>query len=407
MKFMIKRELYMSRIRPFIGSDLIKVMTGIRRCGKSVMLELIKQELIESGIDPAQLISINFEDMNYSHLQTAQALHDEITRRVAEVKGKAYLFFDEIQEVTDWEKYVNSFRVSLDCDIYITGSNAKLLSGELATYLGGRYVEFTIYPFSFREFMELYRPVVPNASIQKCFQKYLLLGGMPYLANLRYTDAPSKQYLQDLFNSVQLKDIVKRNKIRDVDLLERIISYVMANMGTTFSANSLAKFLKNERRATAPETILNYIKYCCEAYLFYQVKREDIQGKQVLASNEKYYIADHGIREAVFGGNTRDINLVLENIVYLELLRRGYEITVGRAGDKEIDFVCNRHGKKLYVQVAYLLASEETVNREFGVYDSIRDNFPKYVVSLDEFDMSRNGIKHQNIRDFLLAEEWN
>lgn len=404
---MIKRELYMSRIRPFIGSDLIKVMTGIRRCGKSVMLELIKQELIESGIDSAQLISINFEDMNYSHLQTAQALHDEITKRVAEVEGKAYLFFDEIQEVTNWEKCINSFRVSLDCDIYITGSNAKLLSGELATYLGGRYVEFTIYPFSFREFIELYRPVVPNASIQKSFQKYLLLGGMPYLANLRYADAPSKQYLQDLFNSVQLKDIVKRNKIRDVDLLERIISYVMANMGTTFSANSLAKFLKNERRATAPETILNYIKYCCEAYLFYQVKREDIQGKQVLASNEKYYIADHGIREAVFGGNTRDINLVLENIVYLELLRRGYEITVGRAGDKEIDFACNRHGKKLYVQVAYLLASEETVNREFGVYDSIRDNFPKYVVSLDEFDMSRNGIKHQNIRDFLLAEEWN
>ena len=407
MKFMIKRELYMSRIRPFIGSDLIKVMTGIRRCGKSVMLELIKQELIESGIDSAQLIFINFEDMNYSHLQTAQALHDEITKRVAEVKGKAYLFFDEIQEVTNWEKCINSFRVSLDCDIYITGSNAKLLSGELATYLGGRYVEFIIYPFSFREFIELYRPVVPNASIQKSFQKYLLLGGMPYLANLRYADAPSKQYLQDLFNSVQLKDIVKRNKIRDVDLLERIISYVMANMGTTFSANSLAKFLKNEYRTTAPETILNYIKYCCEAYLFYQVKREDIQGKQVLASNEKYYIADHGIREAVFGGNTRDINLVLENIVYLELLRRGYEITVGRAGDKEIDFVCNRHGKKLYVQVAYLLASEETVNREFGVYDSIRDNFPKYVVSLDEFDMSRNGIKHQNIRDFLLAEEWN
>ncbi len=404
---MIKRELYMSRIRPFIGSDLIKVMTGIRRCGKSVMLELIKQELIESGINPAQLISTNFEDMNYSHLQTAQALHDEITKRVAEVKGKAYLFFDEIQEVTNWEKCINSFRVSLDCDIYITGSNAKLLSGELATYLGGRYVEFIIYPFSFREFIELYHPVVPNASIQKSFQKYLLLGGMPYLANLRYADAPSKQYLQDLFNSVQLKDIVKRNKIRDVDLLERIISYVMANMGTTFSANSLAKFLKNERRTTAPETILNYIKYCCEAYLFYQVKREDIQGKQVLASNEKYYIADHGIREAVFGGNTRDINLVLENIVYLELLRRGYEITVGRAGDKEIDFVCNRHGEKLYVQVAYLLASEETVNREFGVYDSIHDNFPKYVVSLDEFDMSRNGIKHQNIRDFLLAEEWN
>ena len=404
---MIKRELYMSRIRPFIGTELIKVMTGIRRCGKSVMLELIKQEIIESGVDPAQFISINFEDMRYAHLLTAQALHDEITRRAAEIDGKVYLFFDEIQEVKDWEKCVNSFRVALDCDIYITGSNARLLSGELATYLGGRYVEFVIYPFSFGEFIELYRAIAPDEPIQKCFQKYLLTGGMPYLANIGYADEPSKQYLHDLFNSVQLKDIVKRNKIRDVDLLERIIAYVMANVGNTFSATSLAKFLKNEQRTVAPETILNYIKYCCDAYLFYQVKREDLQGKQILASNEKYYIADHGIREAVFGGNMKDMNLTLENIVYLELLRRGYEVTVGRTGDREIDFVCSKRGEKLYVQVAYLLASDETIQREFGVYDNIRDNFPKYVVSLDEFDMSRNGIKHCNIRDFLLAREWN
>lgn len=404
---MIKREMYMSRIRPFIGSELIKVMTGIRRCGKSVMLELIKQELMESGVDPSRFISINFEDMGYAHLQTAQTLHDEITRRAHEISGKVYLFFDEIQEVKDWEKCVNSFRVTLDCDIYITGSNAKLLSGELATYLAGRYVEFVIYPFSFAEFIDLYRPTAPNDPIQKCFQKYLLSGGMPYLANIHYADEPSRQYLHDLFNSVQLKDIVKRNKIRDVDLLERIIAYVMANVGNTFSATSLAKYLKNEQRTVAPETILNYIKYCCDAYLFYQVKREDLQGKQILASNEKYYIADHGIREAVFGGNTKDINLILENIVYLELLRRGYEITVGRSGDKEIDFVCNKRGEKLYVQVAYLLASEETIAREFGSYDNVRDNFPKYVVSLDEFDMSRNGIKHRNIRDFLLLEEWN
>ena len=404
---MIKRELYMSRIRPFIGTELIKVMTGIRRCGKSVMLELIKQELIESGVNPAQFISINFEDMGYAHLQTAAALHEEITKRAEEIGGKVYLFFDEIQEVKDWEKCVNSLRVKLDCDIYITGSNAKLLSGELATYLGGRYVEFVIYPFSFAEFMELYQPSAPDEPVQKCFQKYLLSGGMPYLANIGYADAPSKQYLHDLFNSVQLKDIVKRNKIRDVDLLERIIAYVMANVGNTFSASSLAKFLKNEQRIVAPETILNYIKYCCNAYLFYQVKREDLQGKQILASNEKYYIADHGIREAVFGGNTRDINLILENIVYLELLRRGYEVTVGRTGDKEIDFVCDKRGEKLYAQVAYLLASEETVSREFGAYDNIRDNFPKYIVSMDEFDMSRNGIKHRNIRDFLLMDEWN
>lgn len=404
---MIKREMYMSRIRPFIGTELIKVMTGIRRSGKSVMLELIKQELIESGVNPAQFIAINFEDMNYAHLQTAKALHDEITKRAAAIDGKVYLFFDEIQEVKDWEKCINSFRVSLNCDIYITGSNAKLLSGELATYLGGRYVEFIIYPFSFAEFIELYKTVTPDETIPKCFQKYLLAGGMPYLANIRYADEPSRQYLHDLFNSVQLKDIVKRNKIRDVDLLERIIAYVMANVGNTFSAASLAKFLKSEQRTVAPETILNYIKYCCDAYLFYQVKREDLQGKQILASNEKYYIADHGIREAVLGGNMKEINLTLENIVYLELLRRGYEVTVGRYGNKEIDFVCHKRDEKLYVQVTYLLASDETIQREFGAYDNIRDNFPKYVVSLDEFDMSRNGIKHRNIRDFLLAEEWN
>lgn len=381
-------------------------MTGIRRCGKSVMLELIKQELVESGINPSQFISINFEDMRYDHLHTAKVLHEEITKRASQIEGRAYLFFDEIQEVTDWEKCINSFRVGLNCDIYITGSNAKLLSGELATYLGGRYVEFIIYPFSFAEFLELYRPIAPEASIQNCFQKYLVSGGMPYLANIRYETEPSRQYLTDLFNSVQLKDIVKRNKIRDVDLLERIIAYVMTNIGTTFSATSLVKFFKNEQRTVSAETILNYIRYCCDAYLFYQVKREDLPGKQILSSNEKYYIADHGIREAVFGGNTQSIQLILENIVYMELLRRGYSVTIGRVGDKEIDFVCTRQADKIYIQVTYLLASDETISREFGVYDNIRDNYSKYVVSLDEFDMSRNGIKHRNIRDFLLMEEW-
>lgn len=403
---MIKRELYMSRIRPFIGSDLIKVITGIRRSGKSVMMELIKKEIINSGVNPSQFISINFENLCYSHLQTARALHDEITARAESIDGKVYLFFDEIQEVKEWEKCINSLRISLDCDIYISGSNAKLLSSELSTYLGGRYVEFIIYPFSFAEFSELYYLSAPDEIMQNVFQKYLLSGGMPYLANLRFAEEPSKQYLQDLFTSVQLKDIVRRNKIRDVDLLERIIAYVMSNVGTTFSATSLTKFLKSEKRTVAPETILNYIKYCCDAYLIYQVKREDLQGKQILASNEKYYIADHGIREAVFGGNTKDINLILENIVYMELLRRGYKITVGKYGNKEIDFVCRKGGEKLYVQVAYLLASEETIEREFGAFYSIRDNFPKFVVSLDEFDFSRNGIIHKNIRDFLLMKDW-
>ena len=404
---MIKREMYLKRIRPFINTDLIKVMTGIRRCGKSVMLELIKDELKKNGIDASQFLSFNFEDMRNSHLCTAQALHDEVLLRTQNLSGKIYLFFDEIQEVEHWEKCINSFRLELNCDIYITGSNAKLLSGELATVLGGRYVEFTIYPFSFSEFRELYLSVFPESSAPAVFQKYLLLGGMPYLSNLRFMEAPSRQYLMDIYHSVVLTDVVKRNKIRDVDMLSRIVAYVMENIGTTFSSSSIVKFLKNEKRKVSPETVLNYISYCTSAYLFYQVKRQDLQGKQILATNEKYYMADHGLREAVFGGNMKDINLILENIIFMELLRRGYSVTVGKAGTKEIDFVCQLQDQKLYIQVTYLLASEETIQREFGVYNSIRDNFPKYVVSMDEIDMSQNGIKHKNIREFLMMDEWN
>lgn len=403
---MIKREAYMSRIRPFIGSDLVKVLTGIRRCGKSVMLELIQEEIISSGVDPSQFISINFENMSNASLCTAQTLHDEIICRAAQISGKVYLFFDEIQEVQDWETCINSFRVELDCDIYITGSNAKLLSGELATYLAGRYVEFVIYPFSFDEFIQLYRTIFPEADVRTCFNRYLTAGGMPYLANLRYEETACRQYLQDLFNSVELKDIVQRNKVRDVDMLERIIAYVTANIGTTFSSTAISKYLKSEGRSVSPETVLGYLKACTDAFLFYQVKRQDLRGKKILTVNEKYYVADHGVREAVFGGNQRDINLVLENIVYLELLRRGYVVTVGKIGDKEIDFICESQGNRLYIQVAYLLASEETIQREFGVYERVRDNYPKYVLTLDEFDMSRDGIKHRNIRDFLLEKEW-
>ena len=396
----------MKRIRAFMGNDLVKVLTGIRRCGKSVMLDLIKEELLASGVESSQIVSINFENMSNAHLCTAATLHDEILRRASEIRGKVYLFFDEIQEVEAWEKCINSFRVELDCDIYITGSNARLLSGELATYLAGRYVEFVIYPFSFAEFIELYHTVCPDADIRQCFNKYLTAGGMPYLSNLRYDDAASRQYLRDLFNSVELKDIVKRGNIRDVDMLERIVAYITSNIGTTFSATSISKYLKNEGRSISPETVLNYIRACMDAFLFYQVKRQDLQGKKILTVNEKYYVADHGVREAVFGGNRKDINLVLENIVYMELLRRGYTVTIGKAGDQEIDFVCEDQGNKLYVQVAYLLASEDTIQREFGVYSRIRDNFPKYVVTLDEFDMSRDGIRHRNIRDFLLEQKW-
>lgn len=400
---MITREAYMKKIRPFINSDLVKVLTGIRRSGKSVMLELIKQELLKQGINKTQFISFNFENMSFAHLHAAQALHKEIIKLSKNITGKIYLFFDEIQEVQDWEKCINSLRIELDCDIYLTGSNAKLLSGELATYLAGRYVEFIIYPFSFTEFCELYNTIYPKTPANECFKKYLHFGGMPYLAALKYNESACKQYLQDVYNSVELKDIVKRNNIRDVDMLERILIYITANIGNIFSANVISKYLKSEGRSIAAETIINYIKACTDAFLFYQVKRQDVQGKKLLAVNEKYYVADHGIREAVFGGNMKDINLVLENIVYMELLRRGYKVFIGKLDTKEIDFICEKQGEKIYIQVTYLLAAEETIEREFGVYRNVNDNYPKYVLSLDEFDMSRDGIIHKNIRDFLLG----
>lgn len=401
---MISREIYMKRIRPFINTELIKVFTGIRRSGKSVMLELVKNELKKSGVSDRNFLCINFEQFSNSELLDAKILHKRIVEFQKSADGKIYLFFDEIQEVDGWEKCINSCRVDFDCDIYITGSNAKLLSGELATYLAGRYVEFVIYPFSFAEFLEMNRQ--KNSQIDKsaCFMTFLKTGGMPFLANFLGDDSAKNQYLMDIYNSVVLKDVVKRNNIRDVDTLERIIAYAFSNIGHIFSATSLSKYFKSEKRNISHDTILNYLKFCADAFLIYKISRYDLEGKKVLTVNEKYYCADHGLRKAVFGKNTQNIDQILENIVCLELLRRNFKVFVGKKDESEIDFIAERNGVKIYVQVAYLLASEETVRREFSVYDSIKDNFPKYVVSMDEFDFSRNGIIHRNIRDFLLGE---
>lgn len=401
---MISREIYMKRIRPFINTELIKVFTGIRRSGKSVMLELVKNELKKSGVSDKNFLCINFEQFSNSELLDAKILHKRIVEFQKSADGKIYLFFDEIQEVDGWEKCINSCRVDFDCDIYITGSNAKLLSGELATYLAGRYIEFVIYPFSFAEFLEMNRQ--KNSQIDKsaCFTAFLKTGGMPFLANFFGDDSAKNQYLMDIYNSVVLKDVVKRNNIRDVDTLERIIAYAFSNIGHIFSATSLSKYFKSEKRNISHDTILNYLKFCADAFLIYKISRYDLEGKKVLTVNEKYYCADHGLREAVFGKNTQNIDQILENIVCLELLRRNFKVFVGKKDESEIDFIAERNGVKIYVQLAYLLASEETVRREFSVYDSIKDNFPKYVVSMDEFDFSRNGIIHRNIRDFLLGE---
>ena len=401
---MIKREIYMQRIRPFMNTDLIKVFTGIRRAGKSVMLELVKNELKESGISEENFLCINFEQFSNSQYLDVQSLYKKIVDFQKNTKGKIYLFFDEIQEVTGWEKCINSCRIDFDCDIYITGSNAKLLSGELATYLAGRYVEFVIYPFSFAEFFEMNLLKNPNVDKSTCFMQFLKTGGMPFLSNFPDDDSAKSQYLIDIYNSVVLKDVVKRNNIRDVDTLERIVAYAFSNIGHIFSATSLSKYFKSENRKISHDTILNYLKFCSDAFLFYKINRYDLEGKKIVTVNEKYYCADHGLREALFGKNIQNIDQVLENIVCLELLRRNYKVYVGKKGDLEIDFIAEKQGKKIYVQVAYLLANEETIRREFSVYNSVKDSYPKYVVSMDDLDFSQNGIIHKNIKDFLLME---
>ena len=402
---MTKRELYIEKIKPFINKDIIKVLTGIRRSGKSVMLKLIMEELKQNKIDEKQFININFENLINRELTTADKLHEYILKKASEIKKKCYIFLDEIQEVKDWEKCINSLRVNdgYDFDIYITGSNAKLLSGELSTYLAGRYVEFVIYPFSFKEFLETLKSIQQDVSTREAFQKYVKFGGMPFLYNLAFEEEASLQYLKDIYSSIILKDITQRNKIRDTDLLERVISYLIMNVGNNFSATSISKFFKSENRKVSVETILNYIKAAEESFLIYKVSRDDLIGKKVLNVNEKYYIADHGMREAILGSNQRDINQIFENIIYLELLRKGYNVRVGKVDNLEVDFVCTKGNEKIYVQVAYLLASAETIEREFTSLEKIDDNYPKYVISMDEFDMSRNGIKHINIIEFLIS----
>ena len=402
---MTKRELYIEKIKPFIDKDIIKVLTGIRRSGKSVMLKLIMEELKQNKIDEKQFININFENLINIELTTADKLHEYILKKASEIKKKCYIFLDEIQEVKDWEKCINSLRVNeeYDFDIYITGSNAKLLSGELSTYLAGRYVEFVIYPFSFKEFLETLKSIQQDVSTREAFQKYVKFGGMPFLYNLAFEEEASLQYLKDIYSSIILKDITQRNKIRDTDLLERVISYLIMNVGNNFSATSISKFFKSENRKVSVETILNYIKAAEESFLIYKVSRDDLVGKKVLNVNEKYYIADHGMREAILGSNQRDINQIFENIIYLELLRKGYNVRVGKVDNLEVDFVCTKGNEKIYVQVAYLLASAETIEREFTSLEKIDDNYPKYIISMDEFDMSRNGIIYINIIDFLMS----
>lgn len=400
----IIRSVYFEKIKPFIDTPVVKVITGIRRCGKSVMLSQIKDFLVQQGIQENQILSLNFESFTDERVKSFESV-TKCVKKCAENSGnkKLYLFFDEIQELNGWEKLINSYLVDFNSDIYITGSNAKLLSGELATYLAGRYVEIQMFPFSFSESFEALRISNPGISQDDAFFFYLKAGGYPFLYNFNLSEIQQKQYLDDIFNSIILKDISNRNKIRDISLLKSLITFFVSNVGNTFSSSSLVKYLKNERRSVSTETVYNYLEYCREACLFHLVQRENIARKALLQTQEKIYIADHGIRQALFLSNQKDINQVLENIVYIELLRRGYAVTVVKSGNQEIDFCARKDSRMEYYQVSYLLASEETVSREFSAFNSLKDNYPKFVLSMDKLDFSQDGIIHKNIIDWLLG----
>ena len=400
----IIRSVYFEKIKPFIDTPVVKVITGIRRCGKSVMLSQIKDFLVQQGIQENQILSLNFESFTDERVKSFESVTESV-KKCAENSGnkKLYLFFDEIQELKGWEKLINSYLVDFNSDIYITGSNAKLLSGELATYLAGRYVEIQMFPFSFSESFEALKISNPGISQDDAFFFYINAGGYPFLYNFNLSEIQQKQYLDDIFNSIILKDISSRNKIRDISLLKSLITFFVSNVGNTFSSSSLVKYLKNEHRSVSTETVYNYLEYCCEACLLHLVQRENIAGKALLQTQEKIYIADHGIRQALFLSNQKEINQVLENIVYIELLRRGYAVTVGKSGNQEIDFCARKDSRMEYYQVSYLLASEETVSREFSAFNSLKDNYPKFVLSMDKLDFSQDGIIHKNITDWLLG----
>ena len=392
---MIKREKYLEEIRKVMGKQVIKVLLGMRRVGKSTLLLQIQEELLSQGVEKEQIISLNFEWLEFESLKEYKTLYDFIESK--KVKGKkSYVFLDEVQEVEGFEKVVNSLNAKGDTEIFITGSNSKLLSGELATYLTGRFYTIEILPLSYKEVSEGF------SKSEDIFLEYLRTGGMPGKFQFE-EERTAKNYLMDMYQSILLRDIVKRYNVRDVDLLQRFMSYLINNIGQIFSAVTITNYLKSEGRKLSKETIYNYIEAAKSTYLVYGVPRYNIKGKELMKTNEKYFINDLGIRNLYFN-NEKDIGQALENIVYLELRRRGYEIYVGKYEDKEVDFIAVDGEKTTYIQVTYLLAEEATIEREFSALEAIEDNFPKIVISMDRINRSRNGVEHKNIIDFLLEE---
>lgn len=404
-EMLVDRPLYLDHIDPFIGADVVKVLVGLRRSGKSDLLRLIQRRLIERGERPDQFITMNFEDYALAQYRNPDALYPELLRRIETIERtghKPYVFLDEVQEIQGFEKVVNSLRATTSADVTITGSNSSLLSGELATHLAGRYVEFTIFPFSYAE----YRAAREQLGETPAFMDYLRTGGMPFLATERWDEASQRTYLTDIYRSVVLRDIVQRHRIRDVTLLERVVTYALANVGNLLSANAIAAYLKSERIELGVQTVLNYLEYCVDAFLLTRMPRVGVAGKALSKTQHKYYAADLGLRNTIVGDGMTNIQGLLENAVGLEALRRGWRVSVGAGQDTEIDFVLERGDERRYIQVTYLMGDATTEAREFGAFRDIRDNYPKTVVSMDPLLRPRDGIEHRNIEEFLLAEDW-
>lgn len=404
---MIVRRQYIDQIRDFVDKPVVKVITGMRRCGKSVILKQIQKELLDRGIPKERIFYVNFESLRYEQWKDYRALYETVTTAAEGADGRLYILIDEVQEVEKWEKAVNSFRVDFDCDIYVTGSNAKLLSGELATLLAGRYVEIRVYPLSFAEYLDFVRESDEGAGLseQENFINYLKYGGLPGIHQMKWEDIAVSQYLLDIYQSVLLRDVIRRNQIRDPALLENIVKYLMDNIGNIFSAKTVSDFLKNQGRKLSTETVYNYLKLLESAFLIYKVPRFDVKGKRLLETQEKYYLSDLGLRHAVLGYRHNDIGALLENIVFLELRRRGYNVMVGKQGAAEIDFIAEKADERIYIQVCYLL-TEENMEREFGPLEAISDNYEKVVLSMDSLiGINRGGIRQKNLVEFLLKEK--
>lgn len=401
---MIKRKFYLEKIVKLIDTEDIKVITGVRRCGKTVLLKQIIDELENRGIASENIIYMSFESSKYKNIRNDDDLDEFIFSKTNNLNGKIYLLFDEIQKVKNWEVSLNSYRVDLECDIYITGSNSQLLSGELATLISGRYISINMLPFSFKELIQYYDEIHENIDEIKLFEQYLSYGGFPGLLN--YENEEKEKYLYDLYSTIVLNDILYKNKVKDLDLLERLMEFMISNIGQLFSANSISKYIKNENRKTTPHTIINYMDYARNAFIFYQIKRENIKQKRKLLISDKYYLVDSGFYFIFNGSTQRNWGQLLENIVFLELIRQGYSITIGKIQDLEVDFVCRRANQIKYIQVSQSILDENTRKREFKSLEKISDSYPKYVISMDSFDFSANGIIHLNIIDFLKSENF-